>query len=311
MTFQISDAGKALIKEFETCELKAYADKQSGAAVIGWGQENALFPGTPGEIPVVKGLIITQQQADDGFDYFVHNIVDPLVRKHFNCDTQAEHDACASWIYNMRMARLERGEYTLPSVFNAKPRNFPEIVNWWIKYRNPGTIMEKGLYRRRLAELCLMRGWPYRGAWAATLDSDPWVILGIAEASAKPVPSQPDPPKAPDPVKPVEAAPLEEPAHVDATLPAKKIEDSKTGKAVNRASRGKETVTVGTIGTTVAVVASQVEVVGKTLEALQPSTLLMITAMGFVGLIGFGGYMWWSGRNEAYWRRLETQDPKY
>jgi len=328
MTFRTSEAGKALIKEFEKCELKAYADATSGNPVIGWGQENWLFPNTPGAIRVTlePRLEITQKQADDAFEFFVHNVTDPLVWKHFNCQTQAEHDACAAWVYNVKTGRLERGEYTLPSVFNKRPRDLQEIITWWIKYKNPNTNTEQGLYRRRLAELCLMNEWPHRFAWTATLRragepgdkhagpivemTDPHYILGLAEA-AKPIPSEPDPPKAPEPVKPVEAAPIPEVSPVDPTLPPKKIEDSKTGKAVNRQSRGRETVTVGTVGTTVAIVASQVEIVGKTLESLQPGTLLLITAMGFVGLIGFGGYMWWSGRNEAYMRRLEQQDPKY
>lgn len=336
MTFQTSNAGKSLIKEFETCKLEAYADKQSGAPVIGWGQENFLFPGTPGQIPVVKGLTITQQQADDAFDYFVHNIVDPLVRKHFNCDTQEEHDACASWIYNMRMAKLERGEYTLPSVFNKKPRDFPEIVHWWIKYRNPGSIMEKGLYRRRLAELCLMRGWPHRHAWAATLNSDPWVVLQTAEAQAKTeneitadlnnaqleklggkVGQKVATPRPPPPAaKPKAAAKAEVPAEpappVDPELPPKKMEDSRTYKAVSRADRGKETAIIGTLtGTGLTAAAANAERVGTVIEKFKPETFLVMAVLFGLFLVIMGGLMWWSGRNEAYHRRQHTQDPKY
>lgn len=330
MTLHTSNAGKALIKEFETCELTAYADKQSGAQVIGWGQENALFPGTPGEIRVHTGLTITQQQADDAFDYFIHNVVDPLVRKHFNCDTQEEHDACASWVYNMRMAKLERGEYTLPSVFNGKPRDFPEIVRWWIKYRNPGTIMEKGLYRRRLAELCLMRGWPHRHAWAATLNSDPWVVLQTAEAQAKTeneitadlnnaqlekLGGKPVAPPAPA-AKPKAAAPAAkaEPPEspVDVTQPPKKIEESKTGKAINRAERGKETAIIGTLtGTGVTAAAANAEKVGTLIEKFKPETFFIMAGLVGLFLVVTGLIMWWSGRNEAYYRRLEQQDPKY
>lgn len=316
MTFNTSDVGKDLIKEFETCELKAYRVGGAGNWTIGWGQEHALYPNTPGEIRVTPDLIITQQQADDAFSFFVHNIVDPLVRKHFNCETQEEHDACASWVYNIRMSKLERGEYSLPAVFNRKPRNFPEIVNWWIKYRNPGTNTEKGLYRRRIAELCLMRSWPYRHAWAATLDSDPWAILALAQREAElklaPIPSEPDPPVIPAHASPIEEEPMPEPdSPIDVTQAPKKIEDSKTGKALNRAARGKETVTIGGIGTLAAALAMQVEAVGKTIEALKPETLLTIGAITCIGLIATGIYMWWSGRTEAYHRRLEQQDPKY
>jgi GH24 family phage-related lysozyme (muramidase) len=339
MHYQTSNKGKDLIKEFERCELRAYRDAVSGAPVVGWGQENALFPGTPGEIKVTPGLVITQQQADDGFDYFVHNVVDPLVRKHFNCDTQEEHDACASWIYNMRMARLERGEYTLPSVFNRKPRDFPEVVRWWIKYRNPGTVTEKGLYRRRLAELCLMQGWPHRHAWAATLDSDPWVVLNTAERQAKAeneitadlnnaqleklggkvgqTVATPRPPPPPPAAKPkaaakekVEAAPAA--PVVDVTLPPKPLEESKTYKAVSRADRGKETAIIGTItGTGLTAAAANAERVGTVIEKFKPETFLVMAVMFGLFLVIMGGLMWWSGRNEAYHRRQHPQDPKY
>lgn len=223
--FKTDAAGKALIKEFEKCELTTYFDATSGAPVIGWGQENWLYPNTPGAIRVVPDMTITQQQADDAFDYFVHNIVDPLVWKHFNCDTQAEHNACASWIYNMRMGRLERGEYTMPSVFNKRPRDAQEVISWWIKYRNPKTNTEKGLYRRRLAELAHMEGAPHKFAWMANLRragepgnkfggpiveiTDPSYVLELARA-AKPIATLPDPPKAPKPVVPVETKPLPE-----------------------------------------------------------------------------------------------------
>jgi GH24 family phage-related lysozyme (muramidase) len=78
-TFKTDAAGKALIKEFEKCELETYFDATSGNPVIGWGQENWLFPNTPGAIRVVPGLKITQQQADDAFEFFIHNVTDPLV----------------------------------------------------------------------------------------------------------------------------------------------------------------------------------------------------------------------------------------
>ena len=136
-TFKTDASGKALIKEFEKCELETYFDATSGNPVIGWGQENWLYPNTPGAIRVVPGLKITQQQADDAFEFFIHNVTDPLVWKHFNCETQVEHNACAAWVYNIRTSRLERGEYSLPGIFNKRPRDPQEIVDWWIKYRYP------------------------------------------------------------------------------------------------------------------------------------------------------------------------------
>lgn len=328
MTFRTSDAGKALIKEFEHCKLTAYADATSGSPVIGWGQENWLFPGTPGAIRVTlePRLKITQQQADDAFEFFVHNVTDPLVWKHFNCQTQAEHDACAAWVYNIKTDKLERGQYTLPSVFNKRPRDLQEVISWWIKYKNPNTNTEQGLYRRRLAELCLMNEWPHKFAWTATLRragepgnrfagpivemTDPHYILGLAEA-AKPIPSEPDPPKAPEPVKPVESAPLPEPSPIDTSLPPKPIEKSRTGKAINRQSRGRETVGIGGLGVIFVTIAQQIEAVGKSLESIGMDTMIKVGLFAFIGLIGFGAWMWWDGRNTVYRARQQVQDPKY
>lgn len=338
MTFRTSDAGKALIKEFEHCKLTAYADATSGNPVIGWGQENWLFPGTPGAIRVTlePRLKITQQQADDAFEFFVHNVTDPLVWKHFNCQTQAEHDACAAWVYNIKTDKLERGQYTLPSVFNKRPRDLQEVISWWIKYKNPNTNTEQGLYRRRLAELCLMNEWPHKFAWTATLRragepgnkyagpivemTDPHYILGLAEA-AKPVPSEPDPPKAPEPVKPVESAPLPEPAPspIDPALPPKPIEKSKTAKAINRKSRGQETFGIGALGAFLTWLSTEVQMVStnlggmfKTIAAtfgLQTPLEIGLALFGILALIGVA--MWWSGRNEAYHRRQQVQEAKY
>jgi GH24 family phage-related lysozyme (muramidase) len=326
-TFKTDAAGKALIKEFEKCELETYFDATSGNPVIGWGQENWLYPGTPGAIRVVPGLRITQQQADDAFEFFIHNVTDPLVWKHFNCETQSEHNACAAWVYNIRTSKLERGEYSLPGIFNKRPRDPQEIVDWWIKYRNPKTNTEQGLYRRRLAELSHMDSAPHKFAWMAKLRragepgnrfggpivemTDANYILDLARA-AKPVPSLPDPPKPPAPVIEVKAEPLPElKPPVDPALPPKKIEESRTGKAVNRASRGRETVAISTIGTVLAGLATQIEIIGRSLENIGTDTMIRVALFGFICLAGMGAYWWWSGRNEAYHRRLETQDPKY
>lgn len=228
-TFKTSEAGKALIHFFEGCAKKlpdgrliAYRPSPADNPTIGWGCEGYLFPGTPGEIKIVDGLIITQQQADDAFDFFLVNVVEPLVNTHFNPETQGEFDALVSWCWNIRHDRLNRGEYSLPEVFNRKPRDFEAIVEWWIKYVNPKTMVEQGLYRRRLAELCLMFGWPWKFATSAVLKrvngiiqerTDPHHILELAEAAAQkaqkpaPKPAAPTPaPKAPEPAKPAPVA---------------------------------------------------------------------------------------------------------
>lgn len=122
---------------------------------IGHGQEGFLFPGTPGQIEVTEGLVIDRALAWDALCFFVYNVVDPLVTEHCNPQTQAEHDACASWVYNIRHDKLRRGEYTLPKLIalaDRGPEALQAINDCWVHYcLTPGG--ENGLYRRRLLEL--------------------------------------------------------------------------------------------------------------------------------------------------------------
>jgi GH24 family phage-related lysozyme (muramidase) len=209
-----------LIKRFEGCEkrlpngrLQAYK-KPGDPWTVGWGQTGAMPDGRP----VVEGLTITQQEADEALVWFVKNVSDPLTRKHFNAQSQDEFDALSSWVYNINHAKLERGQYTLPALVNLRARDLDAVIAKWIQYKNPNTIFEQGLYRRRLAELCMFMGWPWHFALSAVLKrregvivdmTDPNYILSLAE-QAKPIASLPDPPKPAKPVIEVKAEPLPE-----------------------------------------------------------------------------------------------------
>jgi GH24 family phage-related lysozyme (muramidase) len=209
-----------LIKRFEGCaerlpdgRLKAYK-KPGDPWTIGWGITGAMPDGRP----VTDGLVITQQEADTALEWFVKNVSDPLTRKHFNAQSQAEFDALSSWVFNINQGKLERGEYTLPALVNLRARDLDAVIAKWIQYKNPGTIFEQGLYRRRLAELCMFFGWPWHFALSAVLKREngnivdmtpPDYILELAE-QAKPIASLPDPPKPAKPVVPVKVEPLPE-----------------------------------------------------------------------------------------------------
>lgn len=317
---------------------------------VGFGQEGFLFAGTPGQIAVTEGLEITRKVAWEALCHFVYSIVDPLVDEHFNPQTQAEHDACASIVYNLRHDRLRKGEYTLPKLVSRADRSeaaLEAITHCWLNYcLTPGA--ENGLYRRRLREITRFRDLPLtpavlgiisgarvirldtkapdpalarnatyahpRGQFLATVSPD--LVLEMA-AAAKPIPAEPDPPKAPDPVKPIETAPMPEPSPIDPTLPPKPIEKSRTGKAINRQSRGRETASIGGLGAILVILAQQIEAVGKSLEGIGMDTMLKVGVFAFIGLAGFGAWMWWSGRNEAWLARHHPdgtpriQDPKY
>ena len=218
--FTTSPAGYELIERFEGLHkvrpdglIEAYKIAHD-PVTIGIGQTGKMPDGRKVEM----GLVITEQEARDALQHFVRNVTEPLVRKHFNARTQAEFDALVSWTYNISSERLEAGKYTLPSLVNPKTRDIDAVISKWIEYKNPGTIFEQGLYRRRLAELCMFLGLPWHFALGAILKrsggiivdmTPPDYILDMAER-AKPIAAQPDPPKAPKPVVPVETKPLPE-----------------------------------------------------------------------------------------------------
>ena len=218
--YETSPAGMELIKRFEGCaerlpdgRLKAYK-KPGDPWTIGWGITGAMPDGRP----VTDGLVITQQEADTALEWFVRSVSDPLTRKHFNAQSQAEFDALSSWVFNINQGKLERGEYSLPALVNLRARDLDAVIAKWIQYKNPGTIFEQGLYRRRLAELCMFFGWPWHFALSAVLKREngnivdmtpPDYILELAE-QAKPIASLPDPPKPAKPVVPVKVEPLPE-----------------------------------------------------------------------------------------------------
>jgi GH24 family phage-related lysozyme (muramidase) len=227
-TFTTSEAGFELIRRFEGCE-KRLPDGRITAYKIGndpvtcgWGQTGQMPDGRP----IVMGLTITQQEADDALQYFVRNVTEPLVRKHFNARTQYEFDALVSWTYNISAAKLERGLYSLPSLVNLKDRDIDAIISKLIEYVNPKTIFEQGLYRRRLAEACMFLGLPWQFALTAVLKrvggviverTDPYFVIEMAESAAekKTAEKPPEPPKpapAPKPAEKAKPAPTATPA---------------------------------------------------------------------------------------------------
>jgi GH24 family phage-related lysozyme (muramidase) len=236
VTYTTSPAGYDLIRRFEGCEeklpdgrIRSYK-KGADPQTIGWGQTGQMPDGRR----VVPGLIITQQEADDALQYFVRNVTEPLVRKHFVCRSQAEFDACVSWVYNVSAAKLEAGKYSLPQLVNTKDRNIEALVELWLRYiHTPG--FENGLYKRRIAEVLMFLGLPWNApsVWGyvskaryktreGTVDpTDPWFILELAE-QAKPIASLPDPPKPAKPVIPVKAEPLPEVKPAKPTTTVKK-----------------------------------------------------------------------------------------
>ena len=146
----IPEAGIKLIKEFEGCHLKAYYDPLTGKLqiTIGWGstrrKDGSRF---------MIGNIITQEEADDLLYFQLRREFLPALQKipYWNEMNENQQGALLSFSYN-----LGAGFYGSPN-FNTitrvlKEKKWSEVPKALELYRNPGTNVEKGLLRRRIAE---------------------------------------------------------------------------------------------------------------------------------------------------------------
>jgi lysozyme len=143
--------GKQLIKSFEACKLTAYKIGND-PWTIGWG---ATYYQDGRRIK--KGDKITQQQADELFDFHLNvycvevkqvvkvplndNQFSALVSFAFNCGTDIDADTLPEGL----------GDSTLLKKVNKNSADIT-IRNEFMKWISKGTIFEKGLLRRRKAE---------------------------------------------------------------------------------------------------------------------------------------------------------------
>jgi len=143
-------AGIDLIKKFEGCHLKAYPDPLSGGLpiTIGWGSTRKKN-GTPFKL----GDTITQKEADELLIAQCESQFLPSLSKipYWREMNDNQRGALLSFAYN-----LGAGFYN-SSNFNTISRHLRE-KNWGVipkvleMYRNPGSNVEAGLLRRRVAE---------------------------------------------------------------------------------------------------------------------------------------------------------------
>ncbi len=153
--------GIELIKEFEGYakalpdgRAKAYADPLRGWEVptIGYGTTRY-----PNGVRVKQGDIITQRQAED---YLIHHVDKscrgPLEKiPTWSRMNSNQRGAMYSFAYNLGSG-FYRG-YNFESITRVcdSPERWKDhrwIAAQFVKYRNPGTSVEAGLRRRRLAE---------------------------------------------------------------------------------------------------------------------------------------------------------------
>jgi lysozyme len=139
-----------LIKEFEGCHLKAYPDPKTGGApiTIGWGTTRR-----PEGSGFILGQSITQQQADEYLMYDVEYRFLPALQKipYWSEMNDNQRGALLSFAYNLGAGFYNGSGFNTISR-NLREKNWEAIPKTLEMYRNPGSNVEKGLLRRRIAE---------------------------------------------------------------------------------------------------------------------------------------------------------------
>ena len=132
-----------LIKEFEGCKLEAYPDPASGGEpwTIGVGSTKGVH----------KGMVITQEQADE---YLVNdvahaaNAVNQMVAVSI---TQGEFDALCSFAFNLGIGNLKNS--TLLKKLNSG--DIQGAADQFLVWNKAAGKVMAGLTRRRKAERAL------------------------------------------------------------------------------------------------------------------------------------------------------------
>lgn len=145
-----------MIKDFEGCYLKAYPDPLSGGEpwTIGYGTTRYAN----GQ-KVQKGDVLTQMEADLELRHEVDRIALKLAGRIPFWSEMADNQKCAlvSFAYNLGEGFYGAdGFETISRKLREKAWN--DVPEAMVLYRNPGTNVEAGLKRRRLAEGHLWAG---------------------------------------------------------------------------------------------------------------------------------------------------------
>lgn len=129
---EVSDNGKALIKEFEGLKLKPYTCS-GGQITIGYGHSNGRYS------------YITESSAEQLLDDDLKMVEKYLNKYDLN---QSQFDAVASFIFNVGIGNFERSTF-------SKTWNPDELRKW--VYANGEKL--NGLIKRREAEIELFNNW--------------------------------------------------------------------------------------------------------------------------------------------------------
>jgi GH24 family phage-related lysozyme (muramidase) len=142
--------GIEIIKRFENCHLTAYPDPKTKGRpyTIGWGSTRKRN-GQPFQL----GEKITQAEADDLFSYQIEKEFMPALAKipHFAQMNEEQVGALLSFAYNLG-ANFYGAEGFATISRRLRNREWDLVPEALLLYRNPGTDVEAGLRRRRVAE---------------------------------------------------------------------------------------------------------------------------------------------------------------
>jgi len=151
MTNKIPKCGLELIKRFEGCKLTAYPDPASGGApwTIGWGSTVNI-----NGKPFAKGDTITQGQADTLLIEDIEKRFWPTLYRtipDFTRMTEEQQGALLSFAYNLGANFYGNPGFTTITRY-LHDLDWERVPDAMLLYRNPGSSVEEGLKRRRIAE---------------------------------------------------------------------------------------------------------------------------------------------------------------
>lgn len=136
-----SDAGLALIQEFEGCRLTVYRDSV-GVLTIGYGHTGK---------DVRSGLHISQDEASALLRIDVRSAEDDIHTQIQAPLTQPQFDALVSFVFNLGGGNLHKS--TLRKLLNAG--DYRAAADEFLKWDRAGGKKLAGLTRRREAERAL------------------------------------------------------------------------------------------------------------------------------------------------------------
>ena len=148
--YDVPAKGVDLIKEFEGCHLQAYPDPLSGGLpiTIGWGTTRRK-DGSPFKL----GDKITQAQADELLISQIEKEFLPKLSKipYWSEMSDGKRGALLSFAYNLGDSFYGSGDFnTITKIL--KNKEWDKVPDALYLYRNPGSNVEAGLARRRVAE---------------------------------------------------------------------------------------------------------------------------------------------------------------